>query len=130
MDQLPAADVNPVVSFFYLVFLVLAIIGMWKTFSKAGLPGWGVLVPFYNVYLLMKLAGRPGWWLILALIPIVNIVIVILVSMDVARLFGKGAGFGFGILFLPFVFFPVLGFGDARYQGTAQPLPTTPVGPG
>ncbi len=129
MDQFPAAQPSPVVSVVYLAFLVLVAVGLWKSFSKAGLPGWGVLIPFYNLYLLMKLAGRPGWWLILLLIPVVNVVIAIITSMDIARRFGKGAGFGVGLFFLPFIFYPMLGFGDAQYGGGAPPLPTTPVQP-
>jgi uncharacterized membrane protein YhaH (DUF805 family) len=78
-----------------------------------------VLIPFVNVYVLMKIAGRPGWWLILFLIPLVNLIISILVSLDLAKSFGKGAGFGLGLAFLGPIFYPILGFGSARYNGPA-----------
>ncbi len=104
-----------------LALAALAIAGGWKTFEKAGLPGWGVLVPFYNMYLSLRLAGRPGWWLVLLLIPVLNVVISVVVSLDIARRFGEGIGFGICLLLLPFVFYPVLGFGDARFQpGTSS----------
>jgi hypothetical protein len=105
-----------------LVFWILAIIGlvgMWKVFTKAGKPGWGCIIPIYNVYLLLQIAGRPGWWLILFLIPVVNLIMAFIVSLDVARNFGKSGGFGVGLFFLPFIFCLILGFGDAQYS--AQP---------
>jgi hypothetical protein len=100
----------------WLAIVVVVIAGMWKVFTKAGQPGWGVLIPIYNCYLLTQIAGRPGWWVILMLIPIVNFVIAILLSLDIAKKFGKGAGFGIGLLLLGFIFYPILGFGDASYE--------------
>jgi hypothetical protein len=98
-----------------LAILILMIAGLWKTFTKAGKPGWASIIPFYNLIVLLDIAGRPWWWLILYLIPFVNLVIAIVVSIDVAKNFGKGAGFGVGLAFLSFIFYPILGFGDARY---------------
>ena len=103
----------------YLALVVLVIAGFWKTFEKAGKPGWGSLVPIYNAVLLLEIAGKPIWWFILFFIPIVGLIIAILVSIEVAKNFGKGAGFGLGLAFLPFIFYPILGFGDAKYQGRA-----------
>jgi hypothetical protein len=100
-----------------LLLLVLVIAGSWKMFAKAGKPGWGAIIPIYNIYLLLKIAGRPGWWLLLALIPLVNIVIGILLMVDVAKAFGMGVGFAIGLILLPVIFVPILGFGSASYQG-------------
>jgi hypothetical protein len=105
-----------------IVWLVLAIVviaGMWKVFTKAGRPGWAVLIPIYDIYVLLKIAGKPGWWLILLLIPVVGLVFAILAVAALANCFGKGAGFTVGLILLPFVFYPILGFGDAKY--TAPP---------
>jgi hypothetical protein len=109
---------------------ILIIAGVWKTFVKAGHPGWAAIVPIYNMYILLKIAGRPGWWLLLFFIPLVNIIIGIITSIDVAKNFGKGAGFGIGLAFLGFIFFPILGFGSAQYLGTPEPrgFPVTPTG--
>lgn len=101
----------------WLAILVLIIAGFWKVFEKASQPGWAAIVPIYNVYVLCKIAGRPGWWLILFFVPIVSFVIAIIVSVDVAKAFGKGVGFALGLIFLGFIFYPVLGFGSAQYQG-------------
>ena len=97
--------------------------GFWKTFEKAGKPGWGAIIPIYNIVLLLDIAGRPIWWFILLLIPLVNIVVGIIMSIDIARNFGKGVVFGLGLAFLGFIFYPILGFGNARYQATAPTFP-------
>jgi hypothetical protein len=101
----------------WLAVIVLFIAGLWKVFTKAGKPGWASIVPIYNLWVLLEIAGRPGFWLLLLLIPLINFVIYIMVCVDVARSFSKGAGFGIGLLCLPMVFFPMLGFGSARYIG-------------
>ncbi|WP_324661565.1 DUF5684 domain-containing protein [Haloarcula sediminis] len=103
----------------YALLIVAVIGGMWKVFTKAGEPGWGAIIPIYNVYLLLKIADRPGWWLVLFFIPVVNIIIQVIVSIDVAKNFGKGVGYGLGLTFLAFIFYPLLGFGSATYQSSA-----------
>ncbi|WP_182865725.1 DUF5684 domain-containing protein [Rhodopirellula sp. JC639] len=102
-----------------LAIIVVVIAGLWKTFEKAGKPGWGAIIPIYNIILLLQIAGRPIWWIVLCLIPLVNLIIAIVISIDVAKNFGKGVGFGIGLAFLGFIFYPILGFGDAKYQGVA-----------
>lgn len=106
----------------YLGVIVLIIASMWKIFAKAGKPGWAAIVPIYNYVVLLEIIGRPIWWLVLLLIPLVNFVVAILVFIDVAKAFGKGAGFGIGLIFLGPIFLPMLAFGDAEYQGP----PNTP----
>jgi hypothetical protein len=105
----------------YFAFLILMIASLWKVFSKAGQPGWACLIPIYNVYVLIKVAGKPGWWLLLMLIPFVNAIVSILVVAGVAKNFGKGVGFTLGLIFLPFIFYPILAFGDASYDGGVAP---------
>ena len=105
---------------FVLAITLFAIVSMWKVFEKAGQPGWGVLIPIYNILLLLKIAGKPGWWIILYLIPLVNIVIAIIVSIDIAKNFGKDAAFGLGLAFLGIIFYPILAFGSAQYLGAGQ----------
>ena len=99
---------------------MIVIAGCWKMFVKAGQPGWGILIPIYNIYLMIKVAGRPGWWLILMLIPLVNFIVGIIVAADIARNFGKGIGFTLGLIFLGFIFYPILGFGSAQYRPVAH----------
>lgn len=103
----------------YLVVIVVWIAGMWKVFEKAGQPGWAAIIPIYNLYVLTQVVGRPWWWLIIALIPLVNIIALFVLNIDLAKAFGKGAGYGVGLALLPFIFYPMLGFGDPGYQGAA-----------
>lgn len=96
---------------------VVLIAANWKVFIKAGRPGWAAIIPIYNTYIMLKVAGRPGWWLLLYLVPLVNIVVHLFVSLDIAKAFGKSSAFGVLALWLfPFVGFPVLGFGPAKYR--------------
>ena len=88
-------------------------------FDKAGQPGWAALIPIYNVIVLLQIVGRPVWWFILMLIPFVGFIIGILVVVDLAKSFGQSVGFAIGFLFLPFIFAPLLAFGDASYRGPA-----------
>jgi hypothetical protein len=103
----------------WLAVVLLIVISLWKIFVKAGKPGWAAIVPIYNMIVILEIAGKPIWWFILMLIPLVNIIVLILVYIAFARNFGKGVGFAIGMLILPFIFFPMLAFGDARYQPVA-----------
>src|SRR5881275_111465 len=102
-----------------LLIALLLIVAMWKVFTKAGQPGWASIIPIYNLYIWCKIVGRPGWWIILLLIPFVNIIVGITLCIDMAKSFGKGVGFGIGLALLGIIFWPILGFGSAQYQGPA-----------
>jgi hypothetical protein len=106
----------------YLAVAVLMIASLWTIFAKAGQKGWLAIIPILNIYVLVKLAGREGWWLILFLIPCINIVVAFIVYIDVAKNFGKSSGYGIGMVLLPFIFLPMLGFGSAEYQGDKTPV--------
>jgi hypothetical protein len=101
----------------WLAVMVVILAGFWKVFTKAGQPGWAAIIPIYDLIVLLQIVRRPLWWIVLLFIPLVNVIVGIIVMVDLARVFGKGIGFGVGLLLLPFIFFPVLGFGDAKYQG-------------
>jgi len=100
-----------------LVVGLVVLIAMWKIFTKANQPGWAVLIPIYNLYVLLQIVGRPGWWLIMFLIPLVNVIFMFIVMFDLAKAFGKGAGFALGLIFLNLIFMLILGFGSAEYVG-------------
>ena len=100
---------------FVLVIAVVMLISMWKIYSKAGQPGWAVLVPIYNMIVLLNIVRKPVWWILLMLIPFVSFIIVILIYLELAKVYGKSTGFGLGIIFLPIIFLPMLAFGDAQY---------------
>ena len=104
----------------YLGFIIAMIAGYWAVYAKAGKPGWAAIVPIYNLIVLLEIVNRPIWGIALMFIPLVNFVVVLLLFQDLARAFGKGTGTAAGLLFLPFVFFPLLGFGDAQYAGAIE----------
>ncbi|MCY1040130.1 DUF5684 domain-containing protein [Corallococcus sp. bb12-1] len=119
MQEQQSAGPSIVVTIIYLAIMAAMIAGMWKTFAKAGEPGWAAIVPIYNIYVMTKIVGRPAWWIVLALIPCVNFIALIILGIDMAKSFGKDTGFGIGLGLLAPVFYAILGFGDAKYQGPA-----------
>lgn len=119
-------------SVFMLVVIAVSIITMWKIFTKAGREGWESIIPIYNMYVFLKVVGRPGWWLLLLLIPFVNIAIAFLIAIDLAKSFGKSAAFGAVALFLfGIVGYVILAFGKDKYVGPggtqAPQAPATPA---
>ena len=105
----------------YLILIAIVIVGMWKVFTKAGQPGWASIVPFYNSWILVtEICKKEALWFILQFIPLANIVAAWVICQETARKFGKSDAFGIGLFFLPFIFWPMLGFGDAQYQGRGK----------
>ena len=120
IDYTTSADeVSPVSLIVGLLIGLLIIVARWKVFAKAGQPGWASIIPIYNLYIWCKIVGRPWWWILLMLIPFVNFIILIILCIDTAKSFGKGVGFGIGLALLGIIFWPILGFGSAQYQGAA-----------
>ena len=103
-----------------LVIALLMIISVWKVFSKAGQPGWASIVPIYNGIVLLQVAGKPVWWIILFFVPVANLIVGILTLASLAKAFGRGAGTVIGLILLPIIFWPILGFGSAEYQGAGE----------
>lgn len=102
-----------------LIVAVMAIMATWVVYEKAGQPGWASIVPIYNMLVLLRIAGRPAWWLLLLMVPVVNVFVTMMLCMDLAVAFNKGIGFAAGLFFLSFIFFPILAFGDAEYGRAA-----------
>lgn len=122
MDQCPL-EIAAIVAFIIpiilisIVLAVVEIVGLWFVFQKAGEPGWAAIIPVYNYLIGIKVAGKPWWYILLMLIPVVNIVFYIMIMNGLAKSFGKGPGFTVGLVLLRFIFVPILGFGDAKYIG-------------
>ena len=139
-----------VIWLFAIAWAVLAIIGLWKTFHKAGLPGWAAIIPFYNEYNIVKMSNRPVWffWAMLgcslfAWIPVLGffliiglIVLWVFIALDIAANFGQSTGFAILLIIFPSIMFLILGFGSARYNRVAAPgsagfgSPPMPAGAG
>jgi uncharacterized membrane protein YhaH (DUF805 family) len=115
---------------FLIVFLVMIALiifyaaAVWRILEKAGVPGWGAIIPIYNIYLWCKVVGRPGWWVVLLFIPVVSVIVTLILSLDLAKAFAKSSGFGVGLWLLSMIFVPILGYGPSTYIG---PNPTALV---
>lgn len=107
-----------------LAICVLVVASLWKIFAKAGKPGWAAIIPIYNLVVYLQVVKRPVWWIVLMFIPLVNVVVWIVLTNDLAKAFGKGVGWTLGLLFVGFVFYPILGFGGDPYLGGQAPAQT------
>jgi len=107
----------------WCIIIVIEIAAMWKVFEKAGQPGWAAIIPIYNVIVLLQIAGKPIWWILLYFIPLVGLIIAIIVIHNISVNFGKGVGFTLGLIFLSPIFFPILAWGDAQYRPPGAGMP-------
>lgn len=113
----------------WVAIIVFYIYVGWRIFEKAQEPGWAAIIPIYNLVVLLRIVGRPTWWIILFIIPVLNLIPTIIVPFDLAKSFGKGTGFGIGLLLIGPIFGPILAFGGAEYEspsaadGTAGATP-------
>jgi hypothetical protein len=126
MEVLMYYDYEPNLGAFFITFLftiglvVFYLYCLWRIFVKAGKPGWAALVPGHNTVTMFEILGRPGWWFFLLLIPFVNFVIMIMMIFELAKVYGKSTGFGFGLLILSFVFIPILALDSSEYEGPIE----------
>jgi hypothetical protein len=102
----------------FLIFIMM-VVAWWKVFTKAGEAGWKSLIPFYNLYVLCRIAGKSFWWFLLMFVPVVNLFVAFVIAISIAHKFGKSFLFGLGLLFLPVLFYPILGFGSSTYRAYA-----------
>ncbi|MFC2080184.1 DUF5684 domain-containing protein [Bacteroidota bacterium] len=108
----------------YIALVVLYLVSMWKVFTKAGKPGWAILIPIYDIIVLLEIVGKPWWWLLLIMfVPVANVIFAIWMLNLLSLSFGKTAGFTLGLLFLSPIFIPILGLGKAEYKGPAGAAP-------
>lgn len=98
------------------LFVLITFESQWKIFKKAGKKGWASIVPIYNIIVLLEIVKKPVWWLVFLLIPFVNIVFAIWITNLLSIRFGKDEGFTIGLIFLPFIFYPLLGMSKVKYS--------------
>ena len=106
-----------------ILIVLVFIIASWRLFSKAGKPGWAIIIPFYTLYIYTQIIQRPGWWILLYFsiaIPAVGALALVFLSivdqLRLAKVFGRSAGFGVGLILLGWVFFPILAFIGSQYD--------------
>ena len=100
---------------FYLAVIIFFIGAYWKIFVKAGKPGWACIIPIYSGIVMLEIIKKPLWWFFMFFIPFVNIYYAIVATNELSKAFGKDTGFTVGLVLLPFIFYPILGYGSAEY---------------
>ena len=106
-----------------ILIVVFSYAGLWGIFKKAGRPGWASIIPVYSDIVLLQMADRPIWWLFLLFLPFVNIIFNIVIWLDILRAFRKPQWHIILAVFLPFLYFPYLGFSDSEYfKGFDKPF--------
>lgn len=99
-----------------LLVTIFYVACLWKVFTKAGQPGWAAIIPIYNLVILFRVAQMNPWWILAFLVPILNLVIYVMNQHRISRAFGHGAGFTCGLIFLGFIFYPILAFNNDTYR--------------
>lgn len=117
VNDLLAGGLSVGLYIFCIFIAIFSVVVYWKIYTKAGEPGWAALIPFYNLYVQFKIIWGSGILFLLLLIPLANIIIALMMPFKLAKVFGRSAGFGFGLLFLPFIFYPILAFDSSEYVG-------------
>ncbi|MGP1515160.1 MAG: signal peptidase I [Bacteroidales bacterium] len=100
----------------FAIQTVLVFIGLWKIFIKAGYKGWQSLVPFYNVWIAIKIIDKKFWWFIYMLIPFINVFVIILIFIEFAKCLNhRGLIFQILVALLPWIMLPLMGFNKDIY---------------
>ena len=104
--------------FLFIIFFIvpLFIIPGWLIYVKAGKAGWASIVPIYSTIVLLQIVNKPWWFIFLFVVPFVQGIVTIWVTNLLSKSFGKGVGFTIGLIVLPFVFYPILGYGSSTYK--------------
>ncbi|MEF9950653.1 MAG: DUF5684 domain-containing protein [Mucinivorans sp.] len=104
-----------------LLVTALMVVSYWFLFNKANKPGWAAIIPVYDSIIWLRISGRSGWWILMCLVPVANIVFYIIWTVAFARVYGRGGGFAVGLIFLPIIFYPIMAFSsDIRYIGSSS----------
>ena len=106
-----------VIMILYLAFIVFLLVSVWKVFVKMTQPGWYGIIPIFNYCVIAKKSGKDWWWGLLTLVPCIQVIFQIILLNQLSKLFGKGVGYTLGLIFVPFIFLPILAFGSAQDQG-------------
>jgi hypothetical protein len=102
----------------HIIIVLIIIVSLWNIFNKAGYKGWKAIIPIYNLYILQKIIQKPWWWIILMFVPYVGIIWIIYSTNLLAKRFNKKEYFTIGLIILPFIFYPILGFDTSKYITT------------
>lgn len=139
-----------IVLLFVLAASILEIIGKWKLLKKAGKKGWEAIIPYYNTWTLVEISGCK-WWFFLIIIcssalslnfsyninettnisfnsldllgGIINFVAMLCINYNISKKCNKDMAYAIGLTILPFIFYPILGFGNATFDNNVKVSP-------
>ena len=133
-----------------IILSVLELIGMWKIFKKAGKKGWEAIIPYYNIWVLNEISGCVWWFFLLAIASslisfdlslnlsetskvtynplefigsITNLFAMYMINYNISKKFGKSHGYAIGLTLLPYIFYPILGFGKNNFDNNIKVSP-------
>ena len=109
-------SINPVYAVIYVIVMIILIVANWKIFTKAGKPGWAILIPIYNIIVMLQIVEKPVWWIVMLFIPVVNIVFAIMIIYNFVLKFGKPGWHVILALVFGVIYYPYIAFSDAKYQ--------------
>ena len=103
-----------------LIIGIIAIISMAKIFKKAGKPAWAAIIPIYNLFIMVEIAGLPNVYVLLLIIPVVNIYAYIKAIIEISKKFGKSLAFAIVTILFPFIGLPILASEKYPYNGGSK----------
>lgn len=110
---------------FVLIFILTSCFSFvynWIIYKKAGRKGWEALIPIYNLIVKFQFLNIPLWLIVLYFIPGANIATSVITGINMAKKFDKDNLFAIGLIVLPFVFYPILAFGNAKFNADIKGL--------
>jgi hypothetical protein len=109
-------QMNTEIMIISLILSLFFIVVYWKIFTKAGKPGWAILIPIYNIIVMLEIVKKPWWWLLLIFIPFVNFIIALLIMVNLIKSFGQPGWHIILALFFSYIYYPYLAFSSAEYN--------------
>lgn len=101
-----------------LIVAIVFIVSLWKLFEKAGQAGWKAIVPVYNLVIMCRIVGMNPWFVLLAIVPVINYIFVIFLWYFWAKSYGKDIVYTVGLIFLSIIFLPMMAFDkNTKYIG-------------
>lgn len=106
-----------IVAIVILTIIIISLLALAKIFKKANRSSISAYIPIYNIWVLLEITNKPKWYLLLMLIPFLNLILYIILLIALAKSFRKSNMFALGMITLPFIFLPILAFSDSEYFG-------------
>lgn len=134
LSQLDSDTSFTIILSILFLFAVIKVLTFWFILEKGGQPGWASLIPFYQYYAFITVCKIPPvlcgiffatymstYIMPEKIAPTVSLILLVIMhstcSMSLAKVYGRDYMFGMGLIFMPLVFYPILGLGNYEYEG-------------